>query len=305
MENYEAQIEVRAQENYEEDLSANKDSLIVVKQLPIIEQQLLSIKERFFEEAEKALLLECTDETLQIVKQKRAELTKVFKALESRRIEVKKTILSPYEAFEKIYKECVTDIYNPCDTKLRDKISEVERTLKAKKREEAEAYFFEYCESKQIDFLTFDRLGINITLNVSKKNLREQIKSFLDKVSDELKLISTQDNSEEIMLEYRKSLNAAQAIMLVTNRHKAIEEERKRNEERRAIETEQEKAVEKVDTVINSFTPPKQEAVPEEEKTYVEEEKKYRVSFSIIGTLSQLKALKDFLVKGGYQYDQQ
>ena len=278
--------------------------LIVVKQLPVIEQQLKAIKDRFEIEASEALSLACTEETLQLVKKKRAELTKIFNALESRRKEAKKAILSPYEAFEQIYRECVTDIYSPCDKKLAAKIKEVEDGLKEQKRAEAEEYFTEYCLSRQIDFLTFDRLGISITLNVSKKRLHDQIKALVDRVADELLLIETQEYSSEILVEYKSSLNVAQAITLVSNRHKAIEEENRRKQDAQILAEEQEKTVAKVDMAIETLAPPKAEHIGED-KDEQPDAKVYRVSFTVTGTLVKIKALKDFLVKGDYQYDQQ
>ncbi|MBQ6053024.1 MAG: DUF1351 domain-containing protein [Clostridia bacterium] len=281
-----------------------EDGLIVVKQLPVIEQQLRAIKDRFEIEAREALSLACTEETLQVVRKKRAELTKVFNALEAKRKEAKKAILSPYEAFEQVYRECVTEKYSPCDKKLAAKIKEVEDGLKEQKRAEAEAFFKEYCVSKQIDFLTFDRLGINITLNVSKKSLREQIKAFLDKVADELLLIETQENSSEILVEYKTSLNVAQAITIVSNRHKAIEEEKRRKEADKLLAEEKEKTIAKVDEAIETASPPKAVMVdPDQDDRPTP--KMYRVTFSVMGTLEKIKALKEFLVKGDYQYDQQ
>ena len=277
--------------------------IIVVKQLPVIEQQLIAIKNLFEAEVNSALSLECTEDTLQDVKKRRAELTKIFNALESKRKEAKKAILSPYESFEKIYQECVTEIYTPCDKKLAAKIKEVEDGLRAKKRANAEDYFKEYCISKQIDFLTFDRLGINITLTVSNKNLREQIKAFLDKVADELSLIETQEFSSEILVEYKSSLNVAQAITLVSNRHKAIEEEKRRKEAARIIAEEKEKVVANVEEAIASVAPPKADKIEiaENEKPAP---KVFKATFTVIGTLEKIKALKEFLVKGDYEYEQ-
>lgn len=281
-----------------------EDGLIVVKQLPVIEQQLRAIKDRFQEEANEALSLSCTEETLQVVKKKRAELTKFFNALEAKRKEAKKSILAPYEAFEQIYRECVTEVYSPCDRSLASKIKEVEDGLKDQKKEEAEAFFKEYCASKNIDFLTFDRLGINITLNASKKSLHDQIKEFLNKVSDELLLIETQENSSEILVEYKTSLNVAQAITIVSNRHKAIEEEKRRKEADKLLAEEKEKTIAKVDEAIETASPPKAVSLdPEEDGQSAP--KMYRVTFSVTGTLEKIKALKNFLVEGEYQYDQQ
>lgn len=281
-----------------------EDGLIVVKQLPVIEEQLKAIKELFQQEAAAALSLECTEETLQTVKKKRAELTKIFSALEAKRKEAKKAILSPYEAFEQVYRECVTEVYAPCDKELAAKIHEVEDGLKAQKRASAEEYFTEYCASKQIDFLSFDRLGINVTLTASKKTLREQIKSSIDKVSEELLLIATQENPDEILVEYKASLNVAQAITLVSNRHKAIEDERRRKEAAQALVMEKAQVAAKVEEVTETIQPPKAESI-EETQPIPQKPKVYRVAFSVIGTIEQIRALKQFLIEGEYQYDQQ
>lgn len=282
----------------------DEDALIVVKQLPVIEEQLKAIKERFRAEADAALSLACTEETLQSVKKKRAELTKVFSALETKRKEAKKAILAPYEAFEQVYKACVTEIYTPCDRQLAAKIREVEDGLKAQKRTDAEEYFAEYCLAKGVDFLAFDRLGITVTLSSSKKALREQIKTAIDRVAEELALIATQENSDEIFVEYKTSLNVAQAITQVANRHKAIEEERRRKEAAQAIAIEKAQAAAKVDEAVEAVQPPKAEPVAEVQQT-PENHKEYKVVFSVIGTIEKIRALKQFLVEGGYQYDQQ
>ena len=182
--------------------SYSSDKLISVVQLPIIEEQLRTIKEAFSKEVADALSLTCTEETIQIVKKKRSDLTKIYNDLETRRKEVKKAVLAPYEAFEQIYRDCVTNIYAPCDQKLKEKISEVEQGLKDQKYDDAKAYFDEYCLTKQLDFVDFSQLGLSITLTVSKKKLHEQVKNFVDRICSELELIDTQDSRDEILVEY-------------------------------------------------------------------------------------------------------
>ena len=279
------------------------ERLIVVKQLPVIEEQLQAIKQRFTEEAEAALSLACTEDTLQAVRKKRSELSHIFDALETKRKEAKKAILTPYEAFEAVYKECVTDIYKPCDAALAKKIREVEDSIKAEKRKIAEDYFAEYAQSKGIDFITFDRVGVNVTMNVSKKSLKEQVKTFLDKVSDELALIETQAYRDEILVEYKTSLNAARAITLVTERHKAIEAEKRRSEAAQAEALARQQATAKVEEAAQEFAPPKVEVTPPIVES--EGEKTYEVSFRVRGPLPKIKALKEFLVNGGYEYVQE
>lgn len=85
--------------------------LIVVRQLPIIEDQLRQVKATVEARVGEALSLACTEETRQAVKEARSALNKEFGELEARRKEVKASIMAPYEAFEALYKECAADIY--------------------------------------------------------------------------------------------------------------------------------------------------------------------------------------------------
>lgn len=287
-----------------EAFEAEPAPLITVRQLPIIEEQLRSVKDAFIRQTDDALSLVCTEETLAAVKRRRAAITRVFNDIEERRKEVKKAILQPYEDFEKVYRECVTDIYKPCDQKLAAKIGEVENGLKSEKRSEAESYFNELCQSRGIDFLTFDRIGISVTLSVSAKKLREQIQAFVDRVSDELKLISTQTYSDEIFVEYKKSLNVANAVTTVSERHLAIERERQRKEalaeeEKRRAEAESRVNEAVKETETEAFAPPT-EAPAEMATDSVE--KLYSVTFTVCGTKARIKALKAFLEENKYDY---
>ena len=287
--------------NTETERTSSEDNLIVVTQLPIIEQQLISIKERFTTEAGRARALECNEDTLKSVRETRANITKVFNALEAKRKEAKRAIMSPYDAFEEIYKSCVTDIYKPCDKELADKIHEVEDSLKAEKRKIAEEYFSEYCKAANIDFLTFDRVGLNIGLSTTKKAIRDKISAFVAKVAEELLLIDTYENSAEVLVEYKQSLNVAQAAMTVINRHKAMAAEQERLEIKRAKDAEMAAAAERVEEVAEAVQPPVEETSELAPPIAAEQsERVYELTFTVRGTMVQLKALKAFLNDNGY-----
>lgn len=113
--------------------TALADSLIVVQQLPIIKEQLHSIKAQAQGSVKEALSLACTEETLKVVKERRAALNRDRKDLDARRMAVKKQIMQPFEDFDEVYKECVTDVYGPADEALKGKITDVEAGLKADK----------------------------------------------------------------------------------------------------------------------------------------------------------------------------
>lgn len=273
-----------------------EQGLIVVKQLPVIEERLKTIKSQIESQTKAALGLECSEDTVKEIKKVRTSLGKSFKELEEQRKAVKSRILSPYEAFEKIYRECVTDVYAPADAELKKRIDDVESELKQRKRNEVEAYYLEYAASKSIDFIPFDRAGIAVTLSASMKSLKDQVTVFLDDVADDLVLISHQEHADEIMLEYRESLSASRATTTVLLRHEAIREEQERRAEAQATVSAKATVVEKVDAVL----PPQEIAI----EPVTDAAKQYEVAFTVRGTLAQIKHLKTFLVDGGYDYEQ-
>lgn len=270
------------------------NDLIIIKQLPIIEEQLQSIKAEVTEKIEKALSLVCTEETVVEIKNIRAALNKEFNSFEEKRKEVKKAITDPYAQFEAVYKENITDVFKNADLQLKGKIDAVESVVKAEKAKEIEEYFNEYRESKHIDFVSFKDAGITVNLSATKKKLKEQAKAFLDKICDDLALIDTQDHKEEILYEYKKSLNVSSAITMVSARFKAIEEAKARESERQAKIEEEKQTAQAVEDVIDE-TPLCAPSV--EEPSAEDEEPVIAVEFTVKGTLPQLKAFKAYVME--------
>lgn len=226
------------------------DDLIVVEQFPIIKEQLKLIKAAAEQDVAAALAMECTEENKQDIKKLRTSLSKQFAALEEKRKGVKNAILDPYNEFEKVYKEYVTNIFKPADEKLKAKITAVEDAQKKEKEEKAHKYFDEYVESKGIEFLTFEDVGLTINLSISDKKCKDTIKAFVDRVGGDLALIDTQQHKEEILVEYKQSLNVSNAITSVTTRHRLIEEEERKRAEAEARAKAEAEQVAAVDAAI-------------------------------------------------------
>lgn len=276
-----------------------ENNIIQVKQLPIIVEQLHEVKAEVTTKVEQALSLVCTEDTVKDVKKVRSELNKELKDYEERRKAVKKAIMTPYEQFEMVYKDCISNTYKKADTELKGKIDSVENELKEQKKAEVKGYFDEYLTATGIDFVTFENANINVTLSASMKSLKEQAKAFIDKIVDDLNLIDTQEHKDDILYEYKASLNVSAAITTVTNRYKAIEAAKAREEERKAREQAEAEAAAKVESVVESVVPPTVEPIAPP----VEEEKTYTLKFTVRGTMPQLKAVKEFLNNGGYDYE--
>lgn len=276
-----------------------ENNIIQVKQLPIIVEQLHEVKAEVTAKVEQALSLVCTEDTVKDVKKVRSELNKELKDYEERRKAVKKAIMTPYEQFETVYKDCISDTYKKADTELKGKIDSVENELKEQKKTEVKGYFDEYLTATGIDFVTFENANINVTLSASMKSLKEQAKAFIDKIVDDLNVINTQEHKDDILYEYKASLNVSAAITTVTNRYKAIEAAKAREEERKAREQAEAEVAAKVEEVVEAVVPPTVEPIAPP----VEEEKTYTLKFTVRGTMPQLKAIKEFLNNGGYDYE--
>lgn len=277
-----------------------ENNLIVVEQLPIIKEHLESLSKEIDKKVDTANKLVCNEDTVKEVKKLRTDLTKQFNELEDQRKAVKNAVLKPYNDFEEIYKECVSNKFKSADTVLKTKIDSVENELKAQKEAEVRALFEEYKTSLNIDFVTFENMGLKIGLSDSMKSLKTKATEWLDKINDDLKLIETQEHKEEILVEYKGSLNVSQAIVNVNARFKAIEEEKARQEQLRLAKEEEAKRVEAVNQIIVEEIPVETQAPVIEEIPVAEP--KYTMSFRVTGTKEQLKAVKEFIIEMGLEY---
>lgn len=285
--------------------------LIIVRQLPVIEEHLKSLNEEITLKVSEAMELDCNEDTYKQIKKIRADLNKESKQLEDQRKAVKNAVLKPYNDFESVYKRYISEIYSSADTDLKNKIAAVEDAIKSEKKTELLLFVNEYIQSKSLDFLTFEKMGITISMTASLTNLKKQAKAFVDKVVEDIGLIDTQEHKAEILVEYKKSLNVSNAITSVVERHKAIEKENQRAEQLMKEAEQRVAAEQKVNeaVLLNDDSLPPFEVIPISAPVSVpapevDTAEKYEVSFKILGTLERLRALKKFLTDGGYEYEQ-
>ena len=286
--------------------------LIVVRQIPVIEDQLRFVKPQVEARANAALSLVCTEDTYKEIKRERAALNREYAALEAKRKEVKAAIMGPYEQFEAVYKDCVGGIYAEADKQLKAKIAAVEDGLKQQKTDELIVWYDEYRASLGIDadLAPFERAGITVTLSDSKKSLRAKAQTFLDRIRDDLAMIATQEHQDEILVEYRKTLNASGAILTVTQRHQAAEAEKTRREAMRAAAEARAAAAQAVAEIVEEEEPdimipvaaaPDPE-LPPEAAPPKSDDPVMRATFTVTAPRSKLIELRNFLKNGGYEY---
>ncbi len=274
-----------------------KTEMIRVVQLPVIEEQLRALKEDVCQRANDALALACTPETIQEVKKARTELRKELEDMEARRKEVKKAVLGPYEAFEAVYRECVSGPFTTADAALKKKIDDVETVIKQECEDVLREYFAELCAVNGLDWLTYDRAGIRIDMASAKqktpKKLREQLASFVSGVAKDVDTIASMEDAEELLAEYKQCLNLSDAIRSVDDRHRRIEAEKERLSQYTAARDEQKEVVKKVD----ALTPPVAVEPPREA------EQEYRCTFTVYATKDKLKGLKQYMIQEGIRYE--
>lgn len=291
-----------------------KLQVITLKQLPIIEEHLQLVKADVETRTKNAMQLVCTEETRSDVKKIRTELGKEFASMEEDRKRVKEAIMEPYNRFEAVYKDCISDPYKKADAELKRRIDEVEAGLKADKVKAVQSYFDELCKANNLPWLRFEQMNLKIGLSTSVNGVKTALTATVLKIAEEVQELSQHEDAAELLVEYKKSLNVALALSTVRARHAMIELQKQRVAERRAELEQQQAAEEKVQQAIEEAqqgaAPPVEEvSAPEEEQPAAVQEPEetqpavYEVKFAVRGTIEQLKKLKQFILQEGMSYD--
>lgn len=238
-----------------------------------------------------------TEETIQQAKEEKAKVNK-FKAQVA---DYRKNIITEYnkpiKTFDDTAKETeklLAETYNT----INKQVASYEDEQKRKKEQQIKDYFEEYKIANNIDFVTYEQAKINVTLTASIKSLKEQAKLFIDEIIDDLKLIETQECKDEILVEYKQNLNVSKSIQDVANRHRLLEEEKKRKEQHKEQLVQQ--MSEEADRAIREDNQPQVLKAP---KVEGKNEEILILKFTVRGTRMKLKELKKFLEDGGYDYE--
>lgn len=270
------------------------NEIVKVETLPKIVQQLNVLSVEIDNEVNNALALECNEESKQEVKKARANLNKIKTELEDRRKYIKEQILEPYNNFEKIYNELIKNKLTYGEQTLKSRIDEIEDMQKAEKEDMILEYFTEYLDSIHLEnVIQWDQLGIKVNLSDSDKKLREQVKSKLDSIANDIKLIELEEYGNEIMVEYLQTLDFAKSKLIVINRNL----EKQKIEQEKLKRQEQEQLDKKLEQAVDEIVIPAGDMQIEDENT-----KNYITRFEVEGTKEQLINLKNFMEQNNYKF---
>lgn len=254
---------------------------------------------------DEVLSLACTADTVQDVKKARSELSGEFAVAEDSRKAYKQKIMDEYDEKAAIYKEEISDPYNLADATLKERIDKVENEQKADCEKRLRIYFAELCQREHLGWLTYENAGITIDLTSAKqkkpKRLIFRLEEFVARVANERDAISRMPDADEIMLEYRRCLNMAQAVETVRQRHEEMERVRNRTAQETAARDAESAAV----TMVESAAPVVVERMEPQQDTAeppTQDDRVVPCRFTVTTTIAKLKKLKEFLIREGIPY---
>lgn len=272
--------------------------MLVCTQQPVISENLVDLQERVASIVDMVNQLPRVPDSVPQVKKARADLRKYFDSLEEQRKAVKAAVMAPYNEAEAKYKALVSGPIQSADRLCKDFVDGVELEMKQACENGLRDYFDELRAANHVEFLKFEQAGIVVDMASAKqktpKKLREQLVQFVARVASDVDRIAEMDDAEEIMAEYQKSLNVADAIGTVLDRHRRIQAQREADQARSIVKSAEAEAVRKVDAVA----PP-----VEVQKEPVPETNVFKCTFTVTATKPQLKRLKEFLNQEGIRYE--
>ena len=291
------EININEEKNTEEKIDVNE--IVKIEQMPKVFSQLEKIGEIIKKKTSDLDKLECTEANKQEVKSRRTEINNTLALLEAKKKEIKNKLLEPYNVFEAKYNEECKEKLQNASSILTEKINAIEVQQKLEKEQELREFADEYFSHYMIkDVVKFEDIGLNITLSASIKSLKEQTKAFCERISNDLKLIDLEEYKDEIVIEYLKNLDFAKSKMLVIERHRQLEEIKKREEELKTQQEQEQEVVEKVEEVVEEIKPPVE--IIDVEAQEVEEV--FTATFTVKTTKAKLKALKNFMESEEIEY---
>lgn len=286
---------------------------ITVTQLPVIEERLRDVKAAVEATVAEAKSLVATADTVQAVKARRAELNKQFNAIEDQRKAIKEQIAAPYQRFEKVYRECIAGPFKEADAALKATVDDFQNAVKKVALDKLESYYYELCALDQIDWLTFQDALVKSNIKISMEDCKkkeprkamDELAAFTSKIGLGLDSVRQMDDSAEIMVEFKKCLDAGQAAAIVQERKRKVREAAEAENRRKEEAARQQEMVAKVEAAAPAPAPvaaPTAAPTPVADPTQAE-----RVfpefQFTVYNcTRSQLIKIRDYLKQEGIQY---
>lgn len=245
------------------DAGAESTALIAITTLPQIKENLRSLRDRWEQAANDAASLVCTDESVQSIKKMRADMRKEFEAADEQRKAVKAQYLAAWNEVEATWKECVAEPFKRADASYKDTIGSFEDELKAAATEALKSHYDELCQLEGIDWLPFDealrrsgvKIGMADTKTKTPRKAMDALAEFVSKIALGIESVRKMEDSAEIMVEFKKILDAGQAAAIVAERKRRIQEAAEAENRRKEEAARQQEMVAKVEAAAPAPAP--------------------------------------------------
>jgi len=285
-------------------MNENRTALIEITQLPEIMENLRVLREGWEKRAAEAAALVCTEESVQSIKDMRAQMRREFDEADTQRKAVKERYMAPWSQVEAAWKECVAEPFKRADTAMKSEIGAFETKLKEDCRNALTEYYAELCEVSGVDFLPMEKameIG-NIKINLSDaksrtpRKLMDALAAVVAQVGDGMDQISRMDEKDrnEIYVEFKRLLNVGAAVAVVQERRRKVAAMEKEAAERAEAQERMNEARAKAQAVAPAVAAPR----PQEEEVFDE------FTFTVFNCKrSQLIKIRDFLKQEGISYE--
>lgn len=187
---------------------------IIVKQGSIKFNEYTALKDQAMALAENIKTITVSDENIKQSKKLLAAVNKRLKELEDKRIEVKKTMLEPYAAFEKQVKEIV-GIVKDADSEVRDQVRYLEECYRLQKEGHLRMIFSKRKKHYILgDIVPFEHFlkPQHLNKSVSMDQVEKEMTAFLEKTSADFKVIESLPDAKAVLSAYIGFYDLAAAI---------------------------------------------------------------------------------------------
>lgn len=161
----------------------------------------------------------------QAVKHKVAQARRISDTLNSRRIEIKKEVLEPYNALETQIRE-ITSIISEGEDIARSKLKEIDDCRKTEKENEIRTIWDKrkdhFTAGKYLSFESFLNTDGFLNKSYEMSKVEQAMVDFLTRSSKDLDFLLSKPYGQEYIVEYQQCLSATDAMKTVDDRHACI-----------------------------------------------------------------------------------
>lgn len=263
-------------------------------QAPVIAENLMDMAAAYQAKLDYVKQLPMDDDGMRKVKEIRTEARKEFEELDSRRKAVKQKVMEPYNKAERIFKSFVTLPFSQLDEACKGFVETVEGQMKTRCEEELKEYFLELCATKGIHWLKWDRLGIRVDMALARqkepKKAMESIREKVERICSDLDALSEMDGAPDYLAEYTACLDVSEAIRRVNSRKESIRIAEQNRAERESRKEQAEMIRQEMPDIGAVLIP--------------QQEKRFRVTFTVTATMPMLRAMKAWLEDKKIEYQE-